>query len=118
MERAHLLKQQAELEEKLNAQEEKASSSADDVMLELRLVHGRLQELESDTAVARAGRVLSGLQFSEAMINGPIVSLSGLSFPFRQSSASYARAVNCRWVAHASSPGTGVVCEPGHSPAG
>ena len=48
---------------------------------ELKLLQTRLQELESDTAIPRASKVLAGLQFSEEMIRGPVSALSGIVYP-------------------------------------
>lgn len=64
-------------EKRKKLSEKSASSSFEADMKELDDIYAQLQVMSADSAEARAAMILTGLQFSPSMQNGPISALSG-----------------------------------------
>lgn len=75
--RQHLLKQQEELELKLEEVDEKNVTLLEEVAMRLGEVSEELDATNAEQTEARAVEILQGLQFTDEMIHGPTQNLSG-----------------------------------------
>jgi len=73
--KAYLEKRERELEDELESED--SERSFEEINDDLMIIYQRLEAIGAHTAEARARHILSGLQFTDEMINGPLRQLSG-----------------------------------------